>query len=133
MIYLSHSDIIKINLSFDFNIIWNSSTNTKILNHNSLEYLVRIVQESINGEQLYPSLFDIAAAYSYYIIEDHIFIDGNKRTGMMSALTFLRLNEVDINYNLTDETIENTALDIAQGKHTLNSLSELYSQLFQVE
>ncbi|HTJ79711.1 MAG TPA: type II toxin-antitoxin system death-on-curing family toxin [Rariglobus sp.] len=37
-------------------------------------------------------LFDVAAAYAFHLAESQAFLDGNKRTGMASALTFLRLN-----------------------------------------
>ena len=37
-------------------------------------------------------LFDVAAAYAFHLAESQTFLDGNKRTGMASALTFLRLN-----------------------------------------
>lgn len=38
------------------------------------------------------SLADIAAAYAFGISKAHAFVDGNKRTGFVTALTFLRLN-----------------------------------------
>jgi len=37
-------------------------------------------------------LFDIAAAYAFHLAESQAFLDGNKRTGMAAALTFLRVN-----------------------------------------
>jgi len=36
--------------------------------------------------------FELAAAYCYGIVKNHPFVDGNKRTGFMSAYTFLSLN-----------------------------------------
>lgn len=36
--------------------------------------------------------FDVAAAYAFHLAEAQAFLDGNKRTGIGSALTFLRLN-----------------------------------------
>ena len=36
----------------------------------------------------------IAAAYAFHIAQNQPFIDGNKRTAMGSALTFLRLTEL---------------------------------------
>lgn len=39
-----------------------------------------------------PTLFELAAAYAYGIIENHPFIDGNKRTGFLLAYTFLSIN-----------------------------------------
>jgi death on curing protein len=44
-------------------------------------------------ERVSVSLFRQAAAYCYDIVRTKPFIDGNKRTGMMAALTFLELNE----------------------------------------
>ena len=42
-------------------------------------------------------LFQIAAAYAYHIAENQPFIDGNKRTGLLSALNFLAANGIDAN------------------------------------
>ena len=39
-------------------------------------------------------LFEIAATYAYHIAENQPYIDGNKRTGLLSALNFLTLNGV---------------------------------------
>lgn len=38
------------------------------------------------------SLFEIAAAYAFGIVKAHAFVDGNKRTAFVAAITFLRLN-----------------------------------------
>ena len=40
-----------------------------------------------NGDE-----FDIAAAYAFHISEAQAFLDGNKRTAVATALTFLELN-----------------------------------------
>jgi death-on-curing protein len=37
-------------------------------------------------------LFAMAASYAFGIVKNHPFIDGNKRTGFMSAYTFLAAN-----------------------------------------
>jgi death-on-curing protein len=37
-------------------------------------------------------LFDVAAAYAFHLAESQAFLDGNKRTGMAAALSFLKLN-----------------------------------------
>jgi death-on-curing protein len=52
------------------------------------------------GENSYyhgrADLYGIAAAYAYHLAENQAFIDGNKRVGAASALTFLQLNGVDV-------------------------------------
>lgn len=39
-------------------------------------------------------LFDIAAAYAFHIAESQAFLDGNKRTAVVSAMVFLARNGV---------------------------------------
>ena len=39
-----------------------------------------------------PSLEEIAASYAFGIAKAHAFVDGNKRTAFVTAVTFLRLN-----------------------------------------
>ncbi len=39
-------------------------------------------------------LFDVAASYAFHLAEAQAFLDGNKRTGVATALVFLALNGV---------------------------------------
>lgn len=39
-----------------------------------------------------PGLCELAAAYAFGIVKAHAFVDGNKRTGFVTGVTFLRLN-----------------------------------------
>ena len=50
-----------------------------------------------------PSVFEIAAAYCAGVIADHPFIDGNKRTGLLSARAFLFLNGYEFEPEEADE------------------------------
>jgi len=40
----------------------------------------------------YESMTELAAAYAVYIVQGHVFMDGNKRTGAAAMLTFLIAN-----------------------------------------
>ena len=53
-------------------------------------------QTTFGGNDLYPSLFDKATVLMHSIIMNHPFIDGNKRTGTVSALIFLEINKFKI-------------------------------------
>lgn len=44
------------------------------------------------GEFLHKDVFEMAAAYVFHLTNNHPFVDGNKRTGLAVALTFLRRN-----------------------------------------
>lgn len=39
-----------------------------------------------------PTVFDLAASYGFGLVKNHAFIDGNKRAGFITAVTFLELN-----------------------------------------
>jgi death-on-curing protein len=49
-----------------------------------------------------PSIEDLAAAYAFGFVRAHAFVDGNKRTALVTGLTFLRLN----GYGFRPETQE---------------------------
>jgi death on curing protein len=42
------------------------------------------------------NLFDLAACYAFHLAKDHAFVDGNKRVGLHSAVTFLRTNGISV-------------------------------------
>ena len=58
----------------------------------SLSFVDNIFSNEVFGQKIYPSLHHQAAAYLYHITKGHIFNDGNKRTGLAVALTFLAWN-----------------------------------------
>ena len=62
------------------------------LHEENLDYLAEAVQAEIFDEPLYPTIRDKAALYCFNVIGDHIFTDGNKRTGLEAAPAFLKLN-----------------------------------------
>ena len=49
-------------------------------------------------------LFELAAAYTFGIAKAHAFVDGNKRTALVCALTFLLANGTHVLRD-TDETV----------------------------
>jgi prophage maintenance system killer protein len=51
------------------------------------------IQQTFDGEELYPSLEAKAANLLYLIVKNHPFIDGNKRIGAACFLFFLKKNE----------------------------------------
>lgn len=89
------------------------------LHEENLDYLLEIVNSEMFGEQLYPTIEDKASVYCYNIICNHIFADGNKRTGLESALAFLNLNKQRLNKTLPLEKLHDFIIDIASGKLTI--------------
>ena len=62
---------------------------------NLLASAVLTPQSSFGGKSPYADIVEIAAAYLFYICNNHPFLDGNKRTAMAAAVVFLRLNGFD--------------------------------------
>ncbi len=51
--------------------------------------------ENIYAYEAEADVFRLAAAYCAGVVKNHPFIDGNKRTGVLSAIAFLELNGVE--------------------------------------
>ena len=76
-----------------------------------LEAAIATQTQNVFGEELYSGIVDKAAALIRGIITDHPFVDGNKRTAMLTGLTLLELHK--INFVANPGEIENFAVDIA--------------------
>lgn len=68
-----------------------------------------------------PSIARLAAAYAYRIINNHPFMDGNKRTGYIVSRLFLLLNDFDIDD--TDEEKIKIFLGVANNLIEENQLT----------
>jgi death-on-curing protein len=69
-----------------------------------------------------PDLAALAAAYAYGIARDHPFVDGNKRTALVAARTFLIVNGIDIEATQDEKYL--TFLELAKGALTEEQLAE---------
>src|SRR5687768_10226478 len=81
---------------------------------NALESAVVQPQMSFGGSDLYPTLVEKAAALSFSLVQNHPFVDGNKRIGFAAAVAFLRANGYDLS-GLVDEQ-ERVVLAVAAGE-----------------
>jgi death-on-curing protein len=63
-----------------------------------------------------PDLFDLAAAYTAGLCQNHGFVDGNKRTSFVTGALFLRLN----GYQLNAEQAAVVAAMICLAEHTID-------------
>lgn len=80
-------------------------------------------KQTFGGEYLYDDLFLKAVAYLSSIIMNHPFVDGNKRTGTHSAVTFLYLNGYEIEENYDGELAE-AVYDYEEGKKDEEDLAD---------
>lgn len=56
----------------------------------SIAGIIGNVMQSFGGNELYPSIEEKAAHLLYFIIKNHPFVDGNKRSGAYAFVWFLR-------------------------------------------
>ena len=86
MIYLDKEDIIFINKSTIETHGGNYLHPYNFLHEENLDYLLEAIQAEMFDQHIYPLISDKAALYCFNIICNHIFSDGNKRTGLEAAL-----------------------------------------------
>lgn len=93
-----------------------------VRDHNAFESAVYRPQATFGGHDLYPDLFSKVAALGYSLIQNHPFIDGNKRTGFETMRLFLRLNGYDLRASLQRKF--DFVLSIATGQLTEQEISD---------
>ena len=91
-----------------------------------LESAVFQPQVMLFGEYAHKSLYEMAAAYSYHIVKNHPFVDGNKRTGFLAAVTFLEAN--GIQFNASDAMTYRIMLDLASSKIDKDVLANFFKK-----
>lgn len=69
--------------------------------------------QTFGGEDLYPTVFEKAAALGESLIINHPFADGNKRTGMLAMASLLI--EHNLNFTASSEDLYNFVISISTG------------------
>ena len=88
----------------------------------ALESAVAQPRMTFSGGELYPTIVEKASALGFSIIQNHPFVDGNKRAGHAALETFLMLNGYEISASV-DEQVE-IVLGVASGKITRNAFTD---------
>lgn len=78
-----------------------------------LESAIARPQAMLGGEDLYPNLCDKAAALMESLIQNHPFVDGNKRTGLAAAGILLERSGLRLTAD-NDQVFEFT-MSVARG------------------
>ena len=77
---------------------------------------------TFGGQFLHGDLCEMAAAYLFHIVQNHPFVDGNKRTGAAAADVFLAMNDVELVAG-QDEYAE-LVLSVARGEKSKSAVAE---------
>jgi len=84
---------------------------------------------TFGGEDLYPDIFQKAAALLESLIKNHPFIDGNKRTAISSTGLFLRINGYSL--ETSQKELEDFTLNMATGKISVTAAAKWLKQYSQ--
>ncbi len=76
------------------------------------------------GQYAHTDLYEMAAAYLFHLVQNHPFVDGNKRTGAVAALIFLELNGNEIDAD--EKAFEKLVLAVAAGQAGKNTVADFF-------
>lgn len=79
-----------------------------------IESALARAEASFDGVEAHPTLEDKASAIGCGLMQNHGFVDGNKRVGVTVMLLLLRRNGVTLHY--TQEELVQLGLSIARGE-----------------
>jgi death-on-curing protein len=108
--YLTLNEILELHRR----IIAQSGGALGILNLGALESALAQPQMSFDENDLYPTVIEKAAALGFSLVQNHPFVDGNKRVGHAAMEVFLVLNGWEISASVDEQ--ERIIIDVASGQ-----------------
>nr|WP_240762695.1 type II toxin-antitoxin system death-on-curing family toxin [Paenibacillus thalictri] len=104
----------------------NDAEQAGVRDHGLLESAVHRPQQSVFGEDAYPTLFDKAAALLESLVKNHCFHNGNKRTAYLVMKSFMILNGYHL--RMEREYAVEFIVDIAKGLHSLETIAYILNE-----
>jgi death-on-curing protein len=89
---------------------------------NALQVAIQRPYSTFDGKDLYPTIYDKAAALVESLVKNHAFIDGNKRIGYVMLRFFLMESGYDLSASQTDKY--NFILKISKGDLDFEGIKE---------
>lgn len=80
----------------------------------NIEGIVGNVMQSFSGKPVYPSIEEKAAHLLYFMVKNHPFVDGNKRSGAFAFVWFLRRSGIKGSKNINPASLTALTLLIAE-------------------
>jgi death-on-curing protein len=98
-----------------------------ILNEGLLKSSLEMPKACFNGKDLYRTVFDKTAAYLFYLIKNHPFVDGNKRTASMVAMIFFASN-YEHSFLIDEQDYQDLILRIAKDGVDKKEIAKFFRQ-----
>lgn len=112
MIWITKEQIIE----FQEKLIRKTGGSFGLRDEGGLESCIYSPLQSFDGKEFYSSIIDKASRVSYLLVNNHPFIDGNKRIGALTLLYILEVNK--INYTFNNKELIDSYLSLAAGEIT---------------
>lgn len=87
-----------------------------------LRSAVGMPSSGIAGEFFHPTLHEMAAAYLYHLVQNHPFVDGNRRVAAATAYVFLHINGAEL--SCSEDAFESLVRRAASGAATKQEIAE---------
>lgn len=85
-----------------------------------LDSALNLPFQTFDGQALYPSVQQKAARLCHSLVNNHPFVDGNKRIGVHAMLVFLAINGIELVY--TQAELISLGLSVAAGEMTCDQV-----------
>jgi death-on-curing protein len=92
-----------------------------------LSSAIAMPESTFGGKYLHKDIYEQAAAYVFHICQNHPFLDGNKRTAIVSALIFLEINGISIDD--PNEELYGIMMKVANGKIGKQEIAASFKRL----
>lgn len=89
-----------------------------------LQSAIAMPAATFGGHFLHCDLCEMAAAYLFHIVQNHPFIDGNKRVGTVAAYVFLSLN--DMRLTADNDSYADMVFTVARGETPKSAVAEFF-------
>ena len=91
-----------------------------------LKSAVAMPAATFDGTYLHADLTSMAAAYLFHLVQNHAFVDGNKRVGAVATAVFLALN--DGNLVADEDEYAELVISVARGETSKSDIAEFFRE-----
>ncbi len=89
-----------------------------------LQSAVAMPAASFGGQFLHADQCEMAAAYLFHLVQNHPFIDGNKRAGAVAAYVFLALSHRRLTAD--NDVYSDLVLSVARGETPKSAAADFF-------
>ncbi|WP_332309450.1 type II toxin-antitoxin system death-on-curing family toxin [Planococcus lenghuensis] len=97
---------------------------TGVKDHALLDSALKRPQQSVFGEDAYPTLHLKAAALLESLAQNHAFHNANKRTALVCTAVFYRYNGCSLRFP-SSKTEEDFVVDVVNHRYTLEEVADI--------